>query len=107
MSRGVAVCVVLAGLLAGWDAEAQTLNEKRRLLRGVVRIDVPGREETGTGIIVAVEGRRAYIVTALHVVVGPPEVAVVARSRGHDPRFSARPASPTLRTGGTGRSATG
>jgi sulfatase modifying factor 1 len=74
MRYAVVACVVLAGLLVSGYTDAQTAPERRRLLRGVVRIEVPGREDTGTGIVVAAEGRRVYIVTALHVVVGPPEV---------------------------------
>jgi formylglycine-generating enzyme required for sulfatase activity len=67
---------VVLTMLAAAPALAQSYSDKR-LLSGVVRLSVTpigGQPDIGAGVVVGVEGSTAYILTALHVVVGPEEV---------------------------------
>ena len=75
MGRKITLIIALA-LATGFSSQAQALEYAvQRLLNGVVRLeatqlgDFP-EPDIGAGIIVAREGSRAYIVTALHVLVG-------------------------------------
>lgn len=50
---------------------------EKKLLEGVVRLSVVplgGMPDIGAGIVIGVEGSTAYVLTALHVLVGPEDV---------------------------------
>ena len=76
MARKIPLLVLLAAMMSfGLPVRAWALDyAAKRLLNGVVRLDVTRLgdiPDVGAGIIVAAEGNRAYIITALHVLTGP------------------------------------
>lgn len=78
MTRKILLAFLLsAAMVCGLPGRALALDYvAKRLLNGVVRLDVTrmgGIPDVGSGIIVAVEGDRAYLVTALHVLTGPED----------------------------------
>jgi formylglycine-generating enzyme len=79
MSRGREIACsffIIVSLLLTSSAIALDYAEKR-LLEGVVRLSVVplgGAPDIGAGIVIGVEGSTAYVLTALHVLVGPENV---------------------------------